>query len=94
MCASKQCRGIIQPEDFEALMDEWDERVRDAFGQIADVQQPLWKWIRDHRTIAECIANPDRIPSISWHRWRADNGHAHPLRPAQDLATPAGDTTL
>src|SRR4030095_16677817 len=75
MCGATHCRGIIRPEDFEALRDDWDDLVREAFPHIADVPQPLWKRIRDHRTIAECIANPKLIPTIGWHRWHGDNGH-------------------
>jgi hypothetical protein len=76
MCESPRCRGIIRPDDFERFMGGWDRLVRNAFVEIPEVPQPLWKWVRDHRRIAECVANPDRIPSIEWHRWRSDNGHA------------------
>lgn len=69
LCRAAPCRGVVHPDDFEALAEEWDELVARAFPFVPRVQQPLWSWLRDEQAILEAAADPVKIPSILCHRW-------------------------
>jgi len=79
-CGSPHCRGSVCPEDFERLAPSLDLRVRAAFREIQNVQQPLWPLVQKWRLqIERGIAQPTHLPSLLENKW--------PRIPA--VATPA-----
>jgi hypothetical protein len=66
-CREPGCRRRIGPEDFERLADHWDGLVRDAFGLVKRVAQPLWRFVPQPRTVSAAARNPARVPSIRLH---------------------------
>ncbi len=70
-CGLSCCRGVIRPQDFEALSDKWDEFVRLAFRQIPNVEQPLWSWVHEKAAIDAALRDATAVPSIRVHRYSA-----------------------
>jgi hypothetical protein len=62
-CGSPRCHRRICADDFLHHAHRWDEIVRSAFPSIADVEQPLWKIVKEKEEIAQALAEPHRIPS-------------------------------
>ena len=62
-CGSPRCHRRICADDFLHHAHRWDEIVRAAFPSIADVEQPLWKMVKEKEEIAQALAEPHRIPS-------------------------------
>ncbi len=75
-CDSRQCRITVRPEDFDAHACAWDALLRDAFGHIREVPQPLWKWVRDRSLIERALLDPALIPSTMDNKFvpRGRNG--------------------
>ena len=62
-CSSPICRGIIGPEDIHDLWPEWDVAVEAVFPRIAEVQQPLWPFLRDQEQVMAMLDGKAKIPS-------------------------------
>lgn len=71
-CGRPDCRGRIDPADFELLADHWDARVREAFRFVSRVPQPLWTYVPNTRTVSAAARRPERLPSIRLHRFDAN----------------------
>jgi len=67
-CKQPNCRGTVEPKDFEELVDSWDEAVRDAFPDVARVEQPMWEWLPRQREVRAAMFDPTRLPSIRRHQ--------------------------
>lgn len=65
--AETACRGTISPDDFDRLADLWDQAVRDAFPDVARVDQPLWQWLPRQREVRAAMFDLSRLPSIRRH---------------------------
>lgn len=68
-CQSPRCRGVVRPEDFEALATQWDAQIRQAFAQLERLPQALWPWVRDKERVNACVRDLAQLPSISVHRY-------------------------
>jgi hypothetical protein len=84
-CGAPSCRRTVRPDDFERLADAWDAKVRDAYPELLQVVQPLWKWVPQKRRVSAAARDPRRVPSVRLHRV----GTAAPARPIR-LARVAG----
>ena len=74
-CGMAECRGRIEPRDFDVLADAWDARLQAVFPQVARVPQALaglrasWaspSTLRPCRASAACAATRLSRP----HSWR------------------------
>jgi hypothetical protein len=80
-CGSPNCRGRISQDDFENVAPALDQRVRGAFREIQNVQQPLWPLVQKWRLqIERGIAQPTRLPSLLENRWPRVPAVAAPAR--------------
>jgi hypothetical protein len=69
-CRSPACRGTINPDDFEARAEQWDDLVRQALQDAHRVPQPLWGWLPNPEEIASAATTPTGAPSILRNRRR------------------------
>ena len=67
-CKKPGCRGTVYPKDFDELADVWDQQVRDAFPDVARVEQPMWQWLPRQREVRAAMFDPTRLPSIRRHQ--------------------------
>jgi hypothetical protein len=79
-CRGPECRGRIEPDDFDKRADALDEVVRRAFPDVTRVPQPLWDWVRGRRLVTAAARDPRRVPSIRRHQLSVEV--VVPLRPA------------
>ncbi|MCA9467191.1 MAG: SET domain-containing protein [Nitrospira sp.] len=71
-CNSLQCRGIVSPDDIEAIAFSCDTLIQTAFTEIRHVAQPLWTWIESQESEIEHMRQfPNDIPSVLNHRWQS-----------------------
>jgi hypothetical protein len=70
-CKTLDCRGTVHPGDFDDLADVWDQRVREAFPDVARVEQPMWEWLPRQREVRAAMFDPTRLPSIRRHQFSA-----------------------
>lgn len=66
-CGSPQCRGIVDPGDFERYSDHWDEVISAAFPDVGRVEQPLWELVQEQVYIGRILAGEARVPSCRVH---------------------------
>lgn len=70
-CGSRRCRRVVSSTlaDWEALTPRLDEDVRAACGAAASVEQPLWPWVREKRSVRRAFLDPRRALSVATHRF-------------------------
>ncbi|MDX2190724.1 MAG: SET domain-containing protein [Bacteroidota bacterium] len=44
-CGSKNCRKIVQPDDFDNLYPKWDDQIQQSIKKLKTVEQPLWAFL-------------------------------------------------
>ncbi len=59
------------PADWDALTPTLDARVRGACGDAARVEQPLWPWVQQKRSVRRAFLNPRLALSVAQHRYDA-----------------------
>lgn len=72
-CGFPQCRGIVEPADFERYAERWDDLVGGAFPLIRGVAQPLWDLVREQAAIDQILDGAARVPSCRVHARGAAN---------------------
>jgi hypothetical protein len=65
-CGAAGCRGVLQPEDPERLVDGWDARVRAVFSRLNEVEQPLLPWVRELDAVRDALST-GAVPSCRCH---------------------------
>lgn len=68
-CGRPSCRRRVRPQDFERLVDRWDDQVRDCLADAGRVAQPLWRWIGQRRVVGRCFQKPHLMPSVASNRF-------------------------
>ena len=69
-CGAAACRRVVRPEDFESLASDWNARIRIAFPDVLNVEQPLLQWLEPQLPeIHRRARHPDEIDSVLRHRW-------------------------
>ena len=68
-CGTEGCRKTITIDDFDRLAPLWDMALRRAFGNLGEVDQPLWSYVSEHEEVGAALGDPSRLPSIVRHRW-------------------------
>jgi hypothetical protein len=67
LCGSPRCRTTVAPEDVFTQADAWDDTVRAAFPAVAKVDQPLWAFVTEKRSVKQALAQPDLMASCRRH---------------------------
>ena len=67
LCGSPKCRATVAPEDVLNQADAWDQKVRAAFPSLAQVDQPLWPFVREKKAVKQALAQPQSIASCRRH---------------------------
>ena len=67
LCASRDCRGHVLPDDMLRLGETWNTLAREAFFLIPGLPQPLWDIVPDRAAIEAALANPDLLRPIHHH---------------------------
>lgn len=66
-CGALNCRRKTRPEDFENHSHGWDQLLREAFPGVAQVEQPLWRWLSEPDFVRACLRDANLVPSIRRH---------------------------
>lgn len=70
-CGLPECRGTIEPTDFDRFAERWDVELRAIFPQILHVPQPLMGLLpsRERAMLEDLCAHPAKVPSVLTHRY-------------------------
>lgn len=75
-CGEPTCRRVVSPGDYEAYAEDWDSALRAAFPRVREVEQPLWRWVRDKYEVERLLDTGNAPPSILGHHYKvADVPH-------------------
>ncbi|HMQ10792.1 MAG TPA: SET domain-containing protein [Oligoflexia bacterium] len=69
-CGIGHCREQIEDKDFETYVDDWDDKINQAFTQINKVPQKLWPWVEEQKILEQIQKKGGKIPSIIKHRYK------------------------
>ena len=66
-CGEPGCRAYVMPNDMEHLHPVWDEKVKNVFPLIPQVDQPLWALVKDKKDVAMVLQRPELLRSSLIH---------------------------
>ena len=66
-CQKEHCRKLIRPDDLTRLWDDWDGKLRSAFGLIQAVEQPLQSFLRNPAEVEEAARRPEKMRSCRFN---------------------------
>lgn len=67
LCGDGRCRGRVEPEDRQHLVDSWNVQVFDAFVLLNNVNQPLWPLVREKVEVANALNDNSCLPACERH---------------------------
>lgn len=65
-CGHDVCRGEVRPDDFDTQAETWDALIREAFGDVGRVEQPLAHLLRprERRFVERALAGRVPLPTV------------------------------
>lgn len=68
-CASADCRGRVDGQDFARLWQTWDEALQATLPLLRSVAQPLWELIGEVDQLERVLDGTQAMPSSIEHLW-------------------------
>ena len=66
-CGASECRGVARPDDAVRLIERWDDQVEGVFHRLRDVDQPLWKFVKEQEEVTRVLVSGARPASCRVH---------------------------
>jgi uncharacterized protein len=66
-CGEPDCRRTIRPDDVLRYGDVWDAKVRAAFANFQQVEQPLWPLVAEAAEVRRVMEREIELPSCRVH---------------------------
>lgn len=77
-CGHAECRGLVAPDDFDGLCDEWDRRIASALSIASRVAQPLLPMSVESGRLEQRLGGTWQPPSFRERRFGSPQGDVAP----------------